>query len=160
MNDAIYEPTMISDLAWAASNKSQWYDPTRDEGSRNAQGMTVGILRDAVNYEHLLFMCVRKYIQDTCWWLTQSCHLRVWAVIKQETSVEDMEKQGFLVERILTISARGCSFCLRMPCVSKESSLSAHVSSWVSLCMNTREGRRQTEAWTLPLHFQWVSLSR
>lgn len=54
MHDAIYEPTMISDLAWTASNKSQWYDPTRDEGSRNARGMTVGILRDAVSYEHLL----------------------------------------------------------------------------------------------------------
>lgn len=140
---------MICDLAWAANNKSQWYDPTCDGGSRNAQGMTVGILRDAVNYERLLFICVSKYIQDTCWWLTQSCQLGVWAVIEQETLVEDMEKQWLLVESILTISARVCSFCLRMPCVSKEGSLSEHVSSCVSLCMNSREGLRQTERWIL-----------
>lgn len=109
--------------------------------------MTVGTLRDVVNYERLLFICVSKYIQDTCWWLTQPCHLRIWAVIKQETLVEDTEKQWLLVERILTISARVCSFCLRMPCVSKEGSslhMCLHVSPYVWM-PGRGEGRQRGE---------------
>lgn len=61
-NNAIYEPTMISDLA--TSDKSQCHDPACDESSRNVWGVEVEIVRDEVNYECLLFEWLSKYKHD------------------------------------------------------------------------------------------------
>ena len=47
---AIYETTMISCLAWAASNKSQPDNLVCDERSRNGQEMDGETVRDEVSY--------------------------------------------------------------------------------------------------------------
>lgn len=47
---AIYETTMISCLAWVASNKSQPDNLVCDEKSRNGQEMDGETVRDEVSY--------------------------------------------------------------------------------------------------------------